>query len=47
MPVCLLDQLDNLEIDVKANGYVGQDAKKKILDKIDELKTAIIEAGLE
>lgn len=47
MSVCILDQLDNLEIDVKANGYVGQDAKKKILDKINELRAAIIEAGLE
>lgn len=47
MPVSLLDQLDNLETDVKANEYVDQDAKKKILDKIDELKATIIEAGLE
>lgn len=47
MPVSLLDQLDNLETDVKSNGYVGQDAKKKILDKIDEVKAVIIEAGLE
>ena len=47
MPISLLDQLDSLETDVKANGYAGQDAKKKILDKIDELKAAIIEAGLE
>lgn len=47
MPVSLLDQLDNLETDVKANEYASQDAKKKILDKIDEVKAAIIEAGLE
>lgn len=47
MPVPLLDQLDCMEADVKSNGYVGQDAKTKILGKIDELKAAIIEAGLE